>query len=186
MAQTVSEIVIGANGKIMIAPVGTVAPVTPVAAYSGTWIDIGFTDENGVNITHSRNMGKVDVWQSFYAARRFVTERDLMASFVLRQWNKTTVPLAFGGGAIVTTAGPPAYYTYTPPSPETLDERAMGIDWTDGSKHYRLIIPRGVVSENVQSKIAGTGAADLPITFAITGQDGSNPWTLITDDPSFV
>jgi hypothetical protein len=88
----------------------------------------------------------------------------------------------------VTTSGDE--FVYVPPSPELIDERSVVIDWQDGEKSYRLYIPRGIVSENVEVNLTRSGAADLPITFAATdpGSDESGPldiYTLFTDDPAF-
>lgn len=185
MAKETDEIVVGANGTVRVAPVGTAVPVGIAASYAGTWIDLGYTSEDGVTVRNSRTTVEIPVWQLMYAARRAVTGRDFTVAFVLRQWNESIVPFAFGGGSIATTAGPPAYYTYTPPDPEDLDERALSVEWTDEAKTYRLHIPRGIVTENVETKIARANAADLPITFGVVGADGVTPWTLITNDPAF-
>lgn len=184
MAQDVDQILVGANGSIHVAPLATAAPASEIAAYGVGWVEIGYADDNGVTITENRTLKDIMVWQLFYPARKIVTARSFQAKFALRQWNLDTVPLAFGGGAVTeVTSG---HYKYTPPSPETIDERALGIDWVDGARHYRLIIPRGLVSDNVDSKVARDDAANLPITFSVVGDDaGGAPWYLLTDDPAF-
>lgn len=183
--KSVSEILVGANGTVRVAPVGTAAPADIASAFSGTWVDLGYTNQDGVTLTDSKTLATVDVWQLFYPARRIITGRSFTAAMVLAQWNEITVPLAFGGGTVTPTTGPPAYYTYTPPAPSVLDERALAIEWTDGSRTYRLIIPKGVVTDNVSSKLTKAGPAELPLTFEATVADGSNPYTLITNDPVF-
>lgn len=186
----VDEIVVGANGSIHVAPVGTAAPADPVEAYGAGWVDLGYASEDGVTLTVSKELGTVDVWQSFFPGRRMVTGRDLAAAFVLRQWNEGNIVLAWGGGEVthVVADGPPAvveHWRYEPPAPEDVDERTLAVDWVDGTKHYRLIIVRGMVTENVETKLAKADAADLPITFGIIGEDGVVPWFLLTDDPAF-
>ena len=185
MPKSTTQITVGANGSIFVAPVGTAAPSDIATAWAGTWVDLGYASPDGVTFTDSRTMERIAVWQLFYPGRFIITERDAMASFVLRQWSKDTVKLAFGGGTITTTAGPPAHYLYTPPSPEVIDERAIGIEWIDGTKIYRLVMPRVMVTDSVETKLARTSAADLPIKVGIMGTDGSSPWTLRTNDPSF-
>lgn len=183
-AKEVDQIVVGANGSVWVAPVGTAAPASEIAAYGAGWIELGYVSEDGVSIKEARTIKDIMVWQLFYAARKIVTSRAFEAKLSLSQWSLTTVPLAFGGGAVTeVTSG---HYKYTPPSPETIDERALGIDWIDGTKHYRLIIPRGLVSADTESKLARTDAALLPITFAVIGDDaGGAPWYILNDDPAF-
>lgn len=183
MTKSVDEIVVGANGSLWVAPVGTAAPATEVAVPGAGWVDLGYASEDGVTLTDSKTFEAIPVWQLFYAARRIVTERDLAVAFVLRQWNPDTVALAFGGGTV--SAPSAGHFKYVPPSPEELDERSLMVDWVDGTKNYRLIIPRGIVTENVETNLVRTGAADLPITFSLLGDDSGDPWYLLTNDPVF-
>jgi hypothetical protein len=182
MGKDVDEIVVGANGTVWTAPVGTAAPADEDAAPAAGWVDLGYVSEDGVTVTDAKTLEVISVWQLFYAARRIVTARELNLSFALRQWSKDTVPFAFGGGEITTpTAG---HHKYTPPAPEDLDERALMIDWQDGTKHYRWVVLRGMVTDNVETNLTRTAAADLPITFGMNGSDTGDPWYLLTDDPA--
>lgn len=185
MAKSTSQIVIGANGSVFVAPVGTTAPADIATAWAAAWVDLGYASEDGVTFRDSKSTERINVWQMFHAARHIVTEVDTSASFVLRQWSKDTVPFAFGGGTITTTAGPPAHYLYTPPSPEVIQEKAVGIEWIDGTKTYRLVLPRVMVTEGVETNLTRTGPSDLPITVSVMGTDGATGWTLRTNDPAF-
>jgi hypothetical protein len=182
MAKDVDEIVVGANGTIWVAPVATALPTSPTAAPTG-FTDLGYVSEDGVTATDSKTLEPIPVWQLFYPARRVVTERDFMVAMVLRQWSKATTELAFGGATV--TEPSPGVYRLTPPDPAFIDERAMLVDWADGNKHYRLVLPRGMVTENVETQLVRTAASDLPVTFGILGSDTEDPWYLLTDDPAF-
>lgn len=182
MAQDTGQIRVAANGQVRVADVGATLPANIDAAYSVAWTDLGFTSEDGVTFTDGKSIENIPVWQLFYPARRIVTERDATLAFVLRQWSGDTVQLAFGGGAL--TQDGAGQYRYVPPAPETIDERALAIDWQDGTINYRLLIPRGMVTENVETNLVRTAAADLPITFGIIGDETEDPWILLTDDPA--
>lgn len=183
MAQDADEIVIASTGKVMTAPLGTVAPVTSVDAWPAEWLDAGMINEDGVTFRDSKTTEKIPIWQSLYPARRVITERDTQLEFVLRQWSKITVPLAFGGGEV--TEPTPGNYRFEGPDAGDIDERQLGIEWVDGDKHYRLIVAKGMVEEAVESQLTRTSAADLPITFGATPDAGQKPFYLLTDDPAF-
>lgn len=185
MPQDPDEVVVAANGQIYVAPVGSVAPVDIATAWAGTWIDLGYATEDGVTFTDGKTITDIPAWQSFYPIRKIVTGKNTTIAFVLQQWNENSVKLAFGGGVITTTAGPPAHYLYTPPDPEDVDERAVGIEWVDGTKIYRLVIPRATVTDDVSTQLIRTGAAELPISMGIVGDAGVTPWILRTNDPAF-
>lgn len=182
MPNDVDEIVVGADGAIWVAPVGTAAPADESAAPAAGWVELGLASEDGATFRDGKTLEVIPVWQLFHAARRIVTARDTSVSFVLRQWNDANVPLAFGGGAVTVAAA--GHFKYDPPAAGEIDERSLLLDWHDGAKDYRLVIVRGMVTENVETKLVKNAASDLPITFAVNGSDAGSPWYLLTNDPA--
>lgn len=185
MPQDADSITVAGNGTASVAPVGTALPVDVATALPAGWVDLGYINEDGATFNDAKTTEEIAVWQSFYAPRRVVTERSATVAFTLRQWDRTTVPLAFGGGTITTIAGPPVVYRYDPPDPEVIDERAAVLEWRDGTSVFRIVLPRVMVSEGVETQMVRTAASDLPITLAILGTDGVKPWSLLTSDPAF-
>lgn len=185
MAQDATEVVVGASGDIYVAPVGTAAPVNPTSAYGAGWSDsLGYATEDGVSWAPSVESAKIGAWQSFYPIRTLVVGRDVVVGFALMQWNTDTIRFAFGGGEVTEPAD--NIFRYAPPDASENDERALGVDWADGDKHYRLIIPKGNVSDLGETNLVRTDAAVLPITFSIQAPPaGEDPWYLLTDDPAF-
>ena len=179
----VDEIVVGANGTVWTAPVGTVAPADQDAVPAAAWLDLGYVSEDGVTFRDAKTLEIIPVWQLFHPARRIVTARDTNLEFVLRQWGKDQVPFAFGGGAV--TSPTVGNFKYTPPSPEEINERALMVDWADGTKNYRLVVIRGMVTDEVSTNLVRSAAADLPIAFGVNGSEAGDPWYLLTDDPAF-
>lgn len=181
--KTVDEIVVGANGTVRFAPIGTAAPVDETVAPDAGWVDVGFLSDDGVTFHDAKTLEVIPVWQLFNPARRIVTERDTSLSMVLRQWSKTNVPFAFGGGTVSTPSA--GHYKYAPPPPDLIDERSLMVDWADGTKKYRLLVVRGMVTEAVETQLHRAGAADLPVGYGVNGVDGADPWYLLTNDPAF-
>lgn len=180
-----TQIVVAGNGTVRAAPVGTTAPTTPTATPVAGWLDVGYVSEDGVTFTDTKDIEDVLAWQSFYPVRKLITGKSATLAFVLREWNERTVPLALGGGTI--SQPTPGVWKFVPASPSAaLDFRALMIDWNDGSKNYRLIVPRGLVTEAVESNLTRTSAADLPVTFAaVPLLSTDDPYTLLTDDTAF-
>jgi len=184
MAQDATEVVVGANGDVYVAPVGTSLPLDVDDPLNVAFSDaLGFTSEDGVTATDGKTTVNIGAWQSFYPLRTIVTERNFSAAFVLRQWNRDTVSLAFGGGTFEATG---SFTKYTPPDPSVIDERVLVIDYQDGDDQFRLVIPRCVVSEDVASQITRTAAADLPITMSVLAPaEGDDPWFIMTNAERF-
>lgn len=187
MTAPVDTIRIGANGRVRVAPVGTAAPAA-FGTGAGTWanwVDLGRTDENGAQLTDSKTIADISVWQSLYPARKVITARSFEVVFTLRDWTRASVGLAFGGGTWSETPTGSGVFVYSPPDPGTVDTRTLAVDWQDNGHNYRFVVGEGLVSGNVQTKLVRNAAADLPITFDAIGVDGQDPWSFITDDPAF-
>lgn len=179
MPNSASQIVVGGSGTIYVAPVGSTAPTDSSTALAAAWLDLGYISEDGVTCTFGKTTEAIRAWQSLYPVRRIATEATMTLSFSMRQWNKTSLPLALGGGTLTTvTAGK---FKYVPASPDTIDQRALIVAWSDGTKTYRLYVPTGMVVDNVEMNITRSNSADLPITFEATPSSG-DAYTLFTND----
>lgn len=178
------EIVVAGNGSIYVGELGATAPADILDTIDpAEFFELGYANEDGVTFTDGKTIEDINAWQSFYALRRIMTAKEGTLAFNLLQWNGATVRLAFGGGSV--TEDQAGAYRFTPPAPGVVDERSMIIAWVDGSKNYRLIVPRGMVTENVETQLTKSAAGELPITFGVNGQEGVDPWYLQTDDPAF-
>lgn len=181
MAVDSDNILVGAAGTVRVAPVGTAVP-TGLASYSGTWVDLGYLGEDGVSFDPTMDVNEIMAWQDFYPVRRNVTSRGLDITLPLLEWKKDTIPFAFGGGEVTTDTG---IHTYTPPDPEDIDERALSIEWSDGTRDYRWHIARVMVSSLPSFSVQRTDPATLEITCSVMGVSGATPWHFITDDAAF-
>lgn len=158
-----SEVRVGANGTIQLAPSGTAGPANITAPWTG-FTDIGYATEEGVTLSRSLTTEQVRAWQSISTVRYLVTEVEFTLSFNLLQWNKTTLPFWLGGGTVVNQGG--GSFKYSVSSSPTIDERVLGIEWVDGAVTYRAVIGRGMVTESGESSVTRSEGIALPITFA--------------------
>lgn len=185
MTKNADEIVVGANGSIYAAPLGTTIPASIAVALGIEWVELGYVTEDGVTWTDGKTLQSIRAWQSLYDLRRVLESKEGSIGFSLMQWNETTVPLAFGGGEVEEIVADSGNFRYTPGDPADLDERMLAVEWADGDKDYRLTFPKGMVSDNVETNLVRTAAGVLPITFALLGDDALDPFILDTNDPAF-
>lgn len=183
MALDTDEVVVAANALAYIAPVGTAGPIDTATAPGAGWIHLGYTSEDGMSMTPGLETNEIPAHQSFYPIRHIVTGRSLEFGFELLQWNQESLKLAFGGGSFTTAAG---VTTYTPPSPEVIDFRALLLHWEDGDKKYRMHVPKVLVTDASDISLTRSDAAAIALTFATVASDGAQPFSFITDDAAFV
>lgn len=177
-----TETLVAVGGQVSVAPLGTPLPANPTAALNAAFVGLGYTSEDGVSFQVARDITDLRAWQSFDPVRRVMTGRTIQATFALLQWNEATVPFAFGGGT-VTGAGP---YKYELPEPEDgLDERSLVIDAVDGTVHTRILLPRVIVVENVETNFQRAQLSELPITVGALAPEVGKIVTILSDAPGF-
>lgn len=178
----VDEIVVGADGTIRVAPVGTAAPADEVTAPGAGWVDLGYSNEDGATLRVTKDVATIGVWQLAAPARYVVRARGVEIETTLVQWRRETFELAVGGGTASTpTVG---HHKFELDAVPALDERALMLDWVD-SHNYRLVIPRGLVTSNLEAPLRRAEGAPIPLTFAAMGSDAAAIAYLLTDDPAF-
>ncbi|NGO73567.1 phage tail protein [Streptomyces boncukensis] len=182
-----NQIRVAGNGRILVAPIGTEGPADTTAEWGPDWADLGYTSGDGVKFGRKEKVTHVDTWQSVGPARFIYADRDLTVKFGMLQFNSDTVPLYFGGGKVEETAPDSGVYRYDVASDPAPDERALGLEFTDGAEVvYRFIIPRGQVNETDEVEMNRKGSLKLGVTFMAMGLDGETPLaTWILKDPSF-
>ena len=172
MALTADEVFIAGSGHVYVADIGATEPTDTTTAWDGDWTELGFTTDDGVTITPGKEITDIPAWQSRYPVRRIVTAETFEVAFSLLQWNEDTLGLALQGGSWTGDI-------FTPAAAGSVDERALGIEATDGDKIARIIIPRGMVTATGGIQMIKTGANPIPITFSALGTEGEDPFTII-------
>lgn len=185
-----SEVVIGANGNVYTAPFGTALPTNIATALNAAFVEHGYVSEDGVTFRDDKEVEDIEAWQSFYPVRKVVSSKTSGVEFVLRQFNPDNAALAFGGGSVDVASG---VATYTPPLPGELAEISTVVEWVDGDSTFRLVVPKGLVTGEVESNLVRTAAADLPIAIeatpdgeAVDGEPETFPFYIVSDHPAWI
>jgi hypothetical protein len=190
MTQSAEDVVIGANGSVSTAPFGTTLPTDVDTALHAAFIEHGFVSEDGVTFRDDKEVEGIPAWQSFYDIRKVVSAKSSGIEYVLRQYTPDNLKLAYGGGDIEVAGG---VATYTPPVPGELDDRSQVVEWIDGDYTWRLVVPKGIATGEVESQLVRTAAADLPIAFEATpegaptpGDPETFPFYIVSDHPAWL
>jgi hypothetical protein len=178
-----NEIVVAGTGQVYVAPTGTALPTTgPDQKLNSAFVGLGYHTEDGTTFTVSPDITEFLAWQSRQPIRRDLKAQDLTVAFQLQQWNEENVPLAFGGGEITEVSAGIYRYSF-PEEGDALDERALVLDVQDGERKMRFVLPKGNVTESVESQFQRSETAKLPITFkALAADDGGSPGYMLFND----
>lgn len=180
MPQDVDSIVIAATGSVYVAPVGTSLPTDINATLNVAFADLGYITEDGATLADSKSKDPVGAWQSRRPLIHTVSETDTRLSLALRQWDRHTVPLAFGGGTITQT---PNGWKYNPPAVEFIDERAVVLAWLSDDYKWMWVAPRMMLAEGIETQLVRTAPSDLPLVLSVLGVPGVQEWYMLTNHP---
>ena len=185
MSNDASEILVAGTGQLYVAPYSatltlptTIFASDPGDGLAASFVNVGYTTEDGVVLSVGRESQTVPAWQSTRPVRRFNSSQMETFTATLLQWNEDTLALAFGGGSVSHSGDT---YRYDFPAAGAVDERAIVVDWVDGDKDYRLVIPRTIITETTETTLARTAPSTLPITFE---SFATAPY-ILTDDDNF-
>jgi hypothetical protein len=178
-----TEVRVGVNGTVYVAASGTTPPANITAPWTG-FTDVGYIGDDGVKVARSMTTEQIKAWQSISTIRYLITDVGEVLSFTMMQFNKTTLPFYMGGGTVVAQGG--GSYKLSVSSAPTIDERVLGVEWTDGGITSRLIVPRGMVTETQEMTVGRSDAIRLGVSFAaMTPATGSELSYVLTNDSAF-
>jgi hypothetical protein len=190
---TNSQPVVGGNGDIYTAPVGTPIP-TDIEAPAAPWVKLGMVSEDGVSWTPpEEDTDEIKIWQSAYPARVITTGLTSSMSFALDGWDRNTVPFAMGGGTF-TDVGTDTV-VFSPPQAGASTSRAIFVKVLDGDPAaggivMGLYFAKGRVTGRDDTVFNASEPALLNVEFsleALVNPDGTveDPYNLVFDDASF-
>lgn len=183
MTTTAARIVVAQGAHVYVAPVGTAAPVTAIAAPAVAWVEVGLFTPDSLSFATSPSFAEVNSHQSNYPTRRMQESDSATVSVDLQEWSGANFTTVFGGGILTTVSA--GVFKFAPPAVGARTEVAALIDIQDGAKHYRYVIPRSINVEGVSQDLQKGQEARLPLSLAILGGDTGDPWYMLTDDTAF-
>lgn len=181
-------IMIATGGDLSTAPVGSTMPTTPTEVLDVAFAAQGYVSSDGATWRAGPGDAEpVRVWQSKLPVKyRAGTDQVAQLSLGLAEFSRITLPFAMGGGEIVDISGDGSSgYRFDPADPDTLEERALVLDWTYQGFAWRLAIPRIMVSGQVESTFVWSQETTLPITCNVLETPGVKPYSLMTMHPAF-
>jgi hypothetical protein len=183
MATTPARVTVAGMARLYLAPVGTPFPTNARDAISTSWTEVGLFTPDSLKFTTEPDFEDVTAHQSAYPVRTIQTKDSATVEVDLLEWSSSNFIYVFGGGSITPIAltGPTAtHYKFSPPAIGGRAEVAVLAEITDGTKVYRLAIPRAQQQEGAELELNRTSAAILPLRLKVLGGDVGDPWYVLT------
>lgn len=150
------------------------------------FVPLGYTSEDGTEITPKIETEELSVWQSSVPVLRYVKSAAFQVKSTLMQVNESTTRLFYGAEWVKTTAKTGAgreQYRLDISSNPDLAEITLVVDWSDDAAHYRAVIGRAMVSDRGSISLTRTKNQSYELTLDALDSAGTLGY-LLTDDPS--
>lgn len=183
MANDADNVRVGLNGSVYIAPKGTTAPTDLDTAWPAGWVDLGYLSDDGVEMNYSTNTEDINAWQSLSPVRKVLTGVDMTLGFTAIELKTSTVTLYFPSATMTDVSG--TVHKLAIPAAPAPDERAIGLEWIDGTIKNRLIIARGEVTDRQAITLARSGAVGLGMTVSAYADTAPEIAVWLSSDPAW-
>ena len=168
-------------GRIFVAPVGTALPTDVLTTLNVAFKELGYVDENGVQVTPNVDSFGVPAWQSAVDVKTGISKIGVQLKFTAIQVTKDTTAQYFFGASWTNTV---AIGKLDMPSNPSLAARAMVIEWSDDAvvpNTNRLVFGNGFITDRDAMQLQRTQATVLGMTFQVLDNSGNLGYWLTND-----
>lgn len=173
---------VGISGEVNVGPVGTTAPTTSTSALNAGFTGLGLVSEDGVTEAWDDSVDNIKAWQNNMIVRALTTDSVATFQFVLIETKGKTIEAYYRGSTIsVVSSGQWKIDVKGAQS----DPRAWVIDVIDGSKHYRIYIPTGEITERGEVVYSNGEPIGYDVTLTAYADANGVLFTKFSDDTNW-
>jgi hypothetical protein len=174
-----TQVRVGVEGAVYIAPVGTTAPTDPYAPWGSGWIDCGYVTTDGLTEALNEERQEFDAWGYNTSIRTQVTKRTATFKMSFQQTSAYTASLFYGvniADMVTSGTGATQFLSFADPQNSEPEYWALGMDVVDGDYPRRIIVARAEVTAkgDIAYKADSTVSYDLTFTSLQAASGGAS------------
>jgi hypothetical protein len=182
MALLAAAVRVAITGEGYVAPTATAAPTTSVSALNAAFIGLGYVSEDGITETYDDTIEDIIAWQGATVVRSTRTSSKATLSMKLIESKGEVLELYHPGSAVaIVSAGQWKIDVVAP----TADPRSFVFDVIDGTKHLRIYVPNGEVTERGEIVYANGEPIGYEVTITCYPNSSNVVLTKFTDDTNW-
>lgn len=182
MALLSAAVRVGITGEMYSAPTATAAPTTSVSSLNAAFVGLGYVSEDGVTEAYNDTVENIISWQGATVVRANTTESTATLQLRLIETKGETLELYHKGSTVDVVSAAQWKIDVKTPQP---DVRSFVLDVLDGTKHLRIYVARGEVTERGEIVYANGEAIGFEITITCYPDSNSIVLTKYSDDANW-
>lgn len=173
---------IGITGELYAGPTTATAPTDSSSSLDPDFVGMGYVSEDGVTETYDDTVEDIVAWQNATVVRSTTTDSKATLQMTLIETKGKVLEL-FHKGSSVEAAGS-GQWKIDVKAPDT-DRRSFVLDVIDGSKHLRIYVPDGEVTERGEITYANGEPISYQITITCYPDSNNVVLTKFSDDANW-
>jgi len=173
---------VGITGELYAGPTTSDAPTTSVSALDSDYTGEGYISDEGVTESYEDTVEEIVAWQGARVVRANTTESKATLQCTLIETKGKVLELFHKGSTIAVVSAGQWKMDVKVPTP---DERSFVFDVLDGTKHLRLYVARGEVTERGEIVYANGEPIGYNITITCYADANGILLTKFSDDANW-
>lgn len=173
---------VGITGELFAAPTGTTRPADSTESLDAAYTGMGYVSEDGVTETHEDTVEDIIAWQKATVVRSVRTESLMRLAMNLIETKGEVLELYHPGSQVEVVGS--GQWKLEVPVPTT-DRRQFVLDVIDGTKHLRIDVPAGEVTERGAITYANGDPIGYQVTITCYPTAAGILAVKYSDDPNF-
>lgn len=179
MSLLATAVRVAISGELYVAPTTTAAPTTSVSSLNAAFVGLGYVSEDGVTEAYDDTVEEIVAWQGARVVRAVTTSSKATLQCTLIETKGETLKLYHKGSSVAVVSAGQWKVDVVGATP---DPRSFVFDVLDGSKHVRLYVANGEVTERGEIKYASGDAIAYDITITCYADSNGVVLTKFSDD----
>lgn len=173
---------VGITGELYAAPTTTTAPTTSTSSLNAAFIGMGYVSEDGVTEAYDDTVEEIVAWQGARVVRAVTTDSKATLQCTLIETKGKVLELYHKGSTVAVVSSGQWKIDVVSPAP---DARSFVLDVLDGTKHIRIYVANGEVTERGELKYANGEPIGYDITITCYADSNGIVLTKFSDDTNW-
>jgi hypothetical protein len=176
MTLDAQKVRVAVTGAVYAGPTSVTAPTSAISSVPAEYNDLGYISEDGVTEAYDEDVQDIQAWQGGAIVRTLISSSKATLAFTMIETKASTLELYHKGSTVEQIADGYKIDVVTP----GVVRKSYLLDVLDGSKHIRMYVRDGEVTERGEVTYVNDETISYPVTVTCYPVDVSGKSVVLT------